>query len=204
MKLQENWDCHYTNPETLALCGFGKSEEEARKTPVAAVVADNFLRQVCLAMGEALAVDFTRVSNEHEYTLTERDIITATTTVKAGTIGRITHRWSGYAAERDDKPFFTIEVNWVLGDAMLPPGVEPDQYWVVTIEGRPSVKLVVDLKASMETQERFLMIGGLPSEPGYHAVIASFLQAIPRICTAEPGLLPIVRQPIHWKKRRTG
>jgi hypothetical protein len=202
MKLQENWDCHYTMPETLALCGFGKTVEEAKKMPVAAVIADNFLKQVCLAMGESLDVEFARVENEHEYVLADKDITTATTSIKAGTVGRVTHRWSGYTAERPERPFFTIEVSWVLGNAMLPPGVEPNQYWVVTIEGRPSVKLVVDLKASMETQERFLMIGETPSEPGYHAVVASFLHAIPGICEAEPGYLPIARQPIHWKKKR--
>lgn len=202
MKLQENWDFNYTPADTLALCGFGKTVEEARQMPVAGIIADNFLKQVCLAMGEALDVEFARVENEHEYVLAPQDITTATTSIKAGTVGRVTHRWSGYTAERPERPFFTIEVNWVMGDSMLPPGVEPNQYWVVTIEGRPSVKLVVDLKASMETQQRFLMIGDTPSEPGYHAVVASMLQAIPRICSAKPGYLPIARQAIHWKKSK--
>lgn len=202
LKLQENWDFNYTPPDTLALCGFGKTPEEAKQMPVAGVIADNFLRQVCLAMADTLEVKYSRVESEHEFVPTERDLQTVTASIKAGTVGRVTHRWMGYVAEKPDRPFFTIEVNWHMGNSMLPPGVEPNQYWVATIEGRPSIKMAVDIKASMETQERFLQVGNMKSEPGYHAVVAAFLQSVPRICAAAPGVLPVAKQPVHWKKSK--
>src|SRR5665213_3058751 len=67
LKLQENWDFFYTPPETLALCGFGKTPQQAQQMPVAAVIVENFLKQVCLGMGEALGVRYARVQTEHEY-----------------------------------------------------------------------------------------------------------------------------------------
>ena len=99
-----------------------------------------------------------------------------------------------------DEPFFSVEVNWVLGESMLPPGTKPNEYWLVTIEGRPSVKMAVDIKASMASGQRFFQIGAKRSEPGYHSTIAACLQAIPAICAAAPGILPVGLPPVHWKK----
>jgi 2,4-diaminopentanoate dehydrogenase len=91
-------------------------------------------------------------------------------------------------------------LNRHMGNSMLPEGVEPNQFWVATIEGRPSVKMAVDLKASMETRERFVQMSKHPSEPGYHAVVATFLQALPDIVAAPPGIMPVALPVRRWKK----
>ena len=166
--------------------------------PVAEKLADNFLRQVGLGMGEALGIEFTKIEINHEYIASSTDLDCATMPISAGTVGRVTHRWSGFTDSAT--PFFTVEVNWVLGETMLPPGAQPNQYWIATIEGRPSIRLTVDIKASMSSGERFLNVGGAPSEPGYHATIAACLQAIPSICKAAPGILAVGRPPVHWHK----
>jgi hypothetical protein len=104
-----------------------KTPEEAAKMPVARIIADNFLKQVCLAMTEALGVNFSRVTSEHEYVASDHDIQGATVFIKAGTVGRVTHRWHGFVDDKLDQAFFTIEVIWTMGDSMLPPGIEPNQ-----------------------------------------------------------------------------
>src|SRR6202041_3146284 len=43
IRLQEVWDSSYTPADTLKMCGFGKTPEEARQMPVAEKLADNFL-----------------------------------------------------------------------------------------------------------------------------------------------------------------
>jgi 2,4-diaminopentanoate dehydrogenase len=198
IKLQENWDSSYTPADTLTMCGFGKLPSEAKEMEGAATIARNFLRQVGYGMGEALGLIYSRVEHSHEYHASPVDLDCATLPIRAGTVGRVTHRWSGFTDS--DQPFFSIEVNWVLGESMLPPGTQANQYWVATIEGRPSVKMSIDLKASMASGERFFMIGDTRSEPGYHATIAACLQAIPLICAAPPGILPIRLPAVHWKE----
>lgn len=197
IRLQENWDQAYGPAETLLLCGFCKTVEEAREMPIAAGIADNFLKQVCYGVGHMLGIDYERVEASHEYVLTDKDIQLNHLLIPAGKVGRVTHRCAGWTG--GDQPFFEIEVNWHCGDDMLPPGTAPDQYWIVTIEGRPSVKTVVDLKASMATRSRFIPIGDRNSEPGYHAVIAACLQAVPLVTTSAPGILPVTLPPVHWR-----
>ena len=197
IRLQENWDQAYGPADTLMLCGFCKTVEEAQAMPIAAGIADNFLRTVCYGVGHTFKVSYDRVESSHEYVLTDQDIQLTHITVPAGTVGRVTHRCAGWIAGRE-KPFFEIEVNWHCGDGMLPPGTAPNQYWIVSIEGRPSVKAVVDLKASVTSGGRFIAIGDRNSEPGYHAVIAACLQIVPLVTKSKPGILAATLPPVHW------
>src|SRR5690606_22014869 len=108
--------------------GFCKSVEEAREMPIAAGIADNFLRTVCHGVAHTFNLRYERVESSHEYVLTDKDIALAHLTVPAGTVGRVTHRCAGWISGRE-QPFFEIEVNWHCGDDMLPPGTAPNQYW---------------------------------------------------------------------------
>jgi hypothetical protein len=197
IKLQENWDFQFTPPETMALCGFAKTPEEARAMPVAAVIADNFLTQVCLGVAHALGVEYSRYENSHDYVVTDKEIVQESMNIPAGTVGRVTHRCRGWVGDAKE-PFFEIEVNWHSGVDMLPERTAPDQYWVIEIEGRPSIKTTVDIKASLETRARFIPIGNMNSEPGYHATIAPCLQALPAVVKAKPGILPITLPHMRW------
>ena len=91
-----------------------------------------------------------------------------------------------------------MEYNWLIDYSMLPEGIEPDQYWVATIEGRPSVKMTIDLKSSIENNTRFFNMGDIQTEPGYHGTIAPCLQAIPHICKADAGVLASFGPGLHW------
>ncbi|MWV29290.1 hypothetical protein [Aurantiacibacter rhizosphaerae] len=197
IKLQENWDFQFTPPETMALCGFAKTPEEARAMPVAAIIADNFLTQVCRGVGHSLGVEYSRVENTNDYITTDKEIVQESMNIPAGTVGRVTHRCKGYVGDATE-PFFEVEVNWHSGADMLPEGTEPDQYWVIDIEGRPSIKTTVDIKASLETRSRFIPIGDMNSEPGYHATIAPCLQALPVVANAKPGILPVTLPQMRW------
>jgi 4-hydroxy-tetrahydrodipicolinate reductase len=201
LKLQEIWDCDSTDPELLNIVGFGKPPEEARQSPVAAAVSTNLLKSICYTMEEALGVHYDRVVETHDYVAAPCDIRSSRNLfVKAGTVGRVTHRIVGHVDSKGAQPFFTMEYNWLLGKEMLPEGVQPNQYWIATIEGRPSVKMIVDIKASHTRPERFYQIGNLRTEPGYHGTIAPCLQAVPHVCKAPPGILPSFAPQLHWKQ----
>ena len=199
VKLQENWDSTYTEPELLAVAGFGKSLEDAKRVPLAAAVSTNFLKAIAHTVEHLLGVDYVRIEETHDYIATPKDIVSHYMTVKAGTVGRLTHRYCGWVAGQNE-PFFTMEYNWVMGPTMLPEGVLPNQYWVAEIEGRPSLKMVIDLTASRQNKDRFYKIGKLQTEPGYHGTMAPCLQAIPHICAAKPGVMPSFGTGLHWMK----
>lgn len=104
----------------------------------------------------------------------------------------------GWVNSISPDPFFTIEVNWLIGNGMLPEGVAPGQYYVGTIEGRPSIRMALDLKVSHKNDDRVYRIGNMEVEPSYVATLVPCLQAIPHVCAAQPGVLPSFGPSLHW------
>jgi hypothetical protein len=197
LNLREFWDCDPLDPSLLEVIGFGKSVEEAHASPMAAAVAVNFLKSVSYTTEHILGVKYDRVEAKHDYFTTPKDI-DGKIFVKAGTVGRLTHRYECYVDARGAKPFFSMEYNLIMNDDMLPDDVQPDQNWIAIIEGRPSLKMAIDIKASMETGEKYYNIGNLKTLPGNHATIAPCLQTVPFVVNAAPGLLPSRGPSLHW------
>jgi hypothetical protein len=198
IKLQENWDSSSTTADLLAIVGFGKSVAEASAVPVAAAISTNFLKSITYSMEEVMGVKYDRVEETHDYIEAHHDIESMYINIRKGDVARVTHRMQGFVDSKGPEPFFTIEYNWVIGDSMLPEGVNPGEKWVITIEGRPSIKTVMEMRASHYNEDRLYQIGNLQTEPGYHATMAPCLQAIPKICAAEPGWLPSFGATLHW------
>ncbi|HKT73523.1 MAG TPA: hypothetical protein VJQ47_11575 [Steroidobacteraceae bacterium] len=200
VKLQENWDSTLTPAETLAIVGFGKPPAEAAKSPAAAMISTNFLHAIARSMEEVLGVKYSKVEETHDFIAAKKEVRSIYITIPAGGTGRVTHRVKGFVEGKGPGPFFTIEYNWVIGDEMLPDGVAPGEKWIATVEGRPSMRMVVNLRASHKNEDRSYQIGNLATEPGYHGTIAPCLLAIPLVCKAKPGLLPSFGPGLHWMK----
>lgn len=200
LMLQENWDSTYTPLELLEIVGFGKPPKEAAKSPAAAMISTNFLHAIARSIEEVLGVKYSKLEETHDFIAAEKDIKSVYINIAAGTTGRVTHRLKGFVEGKGPGPFFTIEYNWVIGDEMLPDGVNPGEKWVATVEGRPSMRMVVNLRASHKNNDRSYQIGTMATEPGYHGTIAPCLQAIPLVCKAKPGLLPSFGPGLHWMK----
>lgn len=197
IKLQENWDCSEAKPGPLQYIGFGLAPEEAEKIEVSQVMAANFTRAIVHTAEKVLGVKYDRVVESHDYIAAKADIVKPFL-IKAGTVGRITHRMEGYVDAIGQGPLFTIEYHWLVGDTMLPEGTEPGQYYIATIEGRPSLKMTLDYCVSNHTNERFFELGNMEVEPSYIATIVPCLQAIPHVVAAAPGLLPSFDPSLHW------
>ena len=99
-----------------------------------------------------------------------------------------------------EEPLFTIEYHWLVGDVMLPEGVEPGQYYVGTIEGRPSMRMTLNYSVSNYSNEPFFQLGNMEVEPSYISTIMPCIQAIPQVCRSEPGLMPSFDPSINWKQ----
>lgn len=198
IKVDENWDVSFVGGEYLNMIGFGQTPDVAReKSPVGAMVA-NYCQQNLHGMAKGLGVTLDRVEIEEEFVTASKDIQLPNILIKEGTVGRLSHRFSGYI-DSQEEPFAIIEVHWMMGrDEMLPDGIGPEDYYVVSIEGIPSISLRFDIKRSLESDDRFMIEGEPTSEPGYWAIIAILMQSVPRVLNSPPGVLEVLRPPQHW------
>lgn len=197
VKMQENWDVSFLEPETFKVCGYGQSVEVARQSPVVRAISGNFVKQGLMAFAEAVGIRYERITEENDYPLAPRDFTHGSLVVPKGTVSCITTRMCGYVAGKE-KPMMTVEVNWAITQESFPPGVPPVQGWVLSIDGRPSIRTVIDIKSDFASGERFVVPGDTRSEAGYHAVVATLLKAVPKVMKAKPGIFKPMACPIHW------
>jgi hypothetical protein len=198
IKVQENWDVSHISAPQLQIVGYGSSPAEGEKQPFAPAIAHNYIEINAESLARALGVKFDRTVVEHEFIASQQAVKTDFLSIEAGTVGLVTHRHKGYVDTFGSEPFQVFEVNWALTGAMFPPGVSPDQYYVVTIEGRPSLKLSLDIQASFDRKQHYVVPGDPASEPGYYATVATCLHAVPMVLKAKPGVLPSPVSAWHW------
>lgn len=184
VKMQEINELSILNHDFLRLFGFGQEPDKIPSPEYAAHMADIYLRQSVLSAGKTMGVEYDRVEMTSEYLTTPIDIQLDTALYPKGTVACIRHQWVGHAR---GKPFFTLEVNWYIGEHMKPFPTPSHDCWLITIEGRPSVQLTLDIRASFKD-------GGVRVHPGdtipsYQASAVPMSQAIPVVCAAKPGIV---------------
>ena len=113
-------------------------------------------------------------------------------------VGLVTHRHKGYVDAFGSEPFQIFEVNWALTPANFPAGITAHEYYVVTIEGRPSLKFSLDIQASFKREQHLVVPDDPGSEPGYYATVSTCLHAVPKVCSARPGVLATPVTAWHW------
>lgn len=199
VKLQENWDCSLAEPGPLKHVGFGMLPTDAEKIEITKAIAANFTKAIVYTAEQVMGVKYDRVVESHDYIPTPVDI-EKPFLIEAGTVGRITHRMQGFVDAIGPEALFTIEYHWLMGTGMLPEGIQPGQYYVATIEGRPSLKMALDIKVSNKNNDRVFKLGNLEVEPSYIATLMPCMQAIPHVVEAEPGILPSFGPSLHWMK----
>ncbi|MFW2421339.1 MAG: hypothetical protein ACN4EJ_01850 [Porticoccaceae bacterium] len=199
IKLQEHWDCSEADQGPLQYIGFGQLPEQAEKIAVSKTMAINFMRGIVHSAEKVLGVKYDRIVTSHDFVATKTDI-DRPFLIKAGTVGRITHRMAGHVDAIGSAALFTIEYHWLIGDSMLPEGVEPGQYYVGTIEGRPSLRMTLNYSVSNHSNQRLFQLGNMEVEPSYIATILPCIQAIPSVCRATAGLMPSLDPSINWKQ----
>ena len=199
LELREQWELDTVVPELIGIVGIGRDVEEAKQAGFADAISTVFLNSIGRSVEQALGITYERVEETHDYIPAPRDIESTNVTIKAGTVGRVTHSFKGWVEGKGPGPFFTMEYNWFIGHEMLPEGIQPDQYWLISIEGRPSLKVAIDLKSSLDAAaDRFYSIGNMQTDPGYHGIVAPCLQAIPLMLDHKPGVMPSVAPAMRW------
>jgi len=116
-------------------------------------------------------------------------------TLKAGTAGLVSFRWTAYC---DGRPRLSTQVKWYATDAMRPEEAQGrgDDFWIIDIDGRPAVRLFVELAGSLEGDREH------PDNPTHVSMLATAipaLQAISDVVAAEPGVMIAGGPRFNWK-----
>ncbi|SCW71775.1 4-hydroxy-tetrahydrodipicolinate reductase [Sphingobium faniae] len=180
--------------ELLQLFGFGGSLDAANQNIAVAMLAENYLIQPIHFAAEKLGLTIDRIERQNQHRTAEEEIVTPAMTIPAGTVGLVSYAWTAYVG---GKPFYTTEVYWYVGETMRPDIATCDDFWTVTIEGRPSLRVSVESKASMLTGEKFGK--GDPTPPGYLLTVVAMLRSVPLVERAEPGIMVPSMPELHWK-----
>ena len=88
----------------------------------------------------------------------------------------------------DEKPFFYLDEIFYLDKYSPVKGVGGGEHYKVTIEGKPtSISMEMDLSASIDRGLHYWE--GDNVTPGYYATAMTLIQAIPKVCSADPGIV---------------
>ena len=181
--------------QTLQLFGFGSPKDVAEKNLMVAMLAENYLIEPIHYAADKLGIKIDRIERTPQLATTKTLIKTPAMDIQPGTVGCVSYSWTAYSK---NKPFYTTEAYWFLGDGMRPEGCVGNDFWTVQIEGRPSLKVTVASQASYA--ENLYMRDNEPSPPGYLLTVITFVQAIPNVVAAPPGLMYPDMPQMHWKR----
>lgn len=196
-KITELWNVSNGDRKPLEVLGYGKSVEEAQKNTNVFRSAVNFQKSVVYSAEEDFGVKFDKVEESHEFHTTPEDI--PGSWIKKGTVARVTHHMDCYVNSiSEDNPFFKVDIEWYYGEKMLPSWARPEDDYVLTIEGTPSLCSHFSFKVSNENDEKLISFGNRKLTPNYIVTIMSILNAIPTVVETEAGLMPSIKPPVHW------
>ena len=170
---------------------FGKTPEQAAKSPMPAVLGGGFLQSIDMvadALGFALDPEH---RSRHEVAVATRSIESPIGPIAPGRVAAQRFTWEGTVR---GAPVITVRTNWFMGERDLEPawsfGPEGERF-EVEVTGDPSVTAVFHGWHPESIQ------AGLRRNPGIVATAIHGVSAIPAVCRAEPGIrtyhdLPLV------------
>jgi hypothetical protein len=178
LSLVETYDCSHIDESTAARMGFGAAPDEFRAdaiVPAYEFLYSHTLHFVCACVGRTVQ----RVETHAEVTPADAALDGLSVPVPAGAVRAIHLR---FTAVVDDQDFFTMENRWFVGDP--PAGWDRETGWTLRTVGEPPFVL------------RLNYDGVTPDDGSKAFLPALFLNAIPVVVAAQPGiLLPSVFAP---------
>jgi hypothetical protein len=180
--------------DMLRMFGFGAPRAAVENNEFAANMAEAYLRQPILYYADQLGIEIERIERTSRLAETAVALVEPVMSIEAGTVGMVSYSWTGYAK---GKPFYTTEVYWYLGTTMRPPQCPVNDFWLIEVEGRPSLKIAVSGQASYEKD--IYIKPDEPVPPGYVMTVVAMVQAVPAVIAAKPGLMLPALPQFHWK-----
>lgn len=181
--------------EMLGIVGFGARLDDRDAGTLLATMAHAYDVPSMTALAERLGRPLTRVEVTNQSIAAPEAIEYRAVRIEPGTVGMLGIRFDGYAGDAS-APFVTFENFYYLTEIMRPEGAAGDEYWTLTVEGRPSLSVTVEALASAARgTHRF---DDDPTTPGYSATVAAMIQAVPMVVAATPGIIENPWPAVHW------
>lgn len=192
----------YNSPESWSYLGLGLTPEEREKRGASALPdpdAPNSLnfgtfKEAVSMTAAALGVELDEMQFGEEVAVATKPIEVAWTTYQPGTVAGIRHWVTGIVG---GKPMITGRVNWYMGLDLEPnwiPERSTREYLGrVEIQGSPAIQCDFGIgKGSGETSE--LIKNAI--DPALVATAMPVVNAIPKVCEAEPGIRTYLDLPL--------
>jgi len=172
------------------IMGFGKTPEEASKSPMLEMLGGGFLQSVDMVadtLGFALDEE---TSTRHEVAVAEKPIDSPIGPIEPGRVAAQRFTWE---ATVRGETVISVRTNWFMGEEGFDPawsfGSEGERF-EVEVTGDPSSKVTFHgwHPESIEA--------GLKRNPGIVATAIHGVSAIPYVCKAEPGIKTYLDLPL--------
>jgi hypothetical protein len=181
----------YGAPQVVGdLMLFGKTPEQAAKSPMLSVLGGGFLQSVDMVadvLGFALDED---KRTRHEVAVATRPIDSPIGPIQPGRVAAQRFTWQGLVR---GEPVITVRTNWFMGEENLDPpwsfGPEGERF-EIEVTGDPSAKVTFHGWHPESIQ------AGLVRNPGIVATAIHCVSAIPYVCRAEPGIRTYLDLPL--------
>ncbi|MEJ2410944.1 MAG: hypothetical protein P8Y48_16995 [Novosphingobium sp.] len=168
--------------ETLNAFGFGLPADVSGRKSAAATIAEQYERQFIYYLGEAFGTPVKELRYSADWKVASEATQAPTMVIEKDTVAYVSHRWEGIT----DGPKIVFIVYWYMTDEFKPADVPCEDYYRITIEGRPSMRLGIELRASIADDMR--TYPGDPAIPAFYVTAVNLVQAIPKVIAAAPGI----------------
>ncbi len=172
------------------IMGFGKTPEEAAKSPMLNVLGGGFLESVdMVADALGFALDDNKRTH-HEVAVATKPIDSPIGPIQPGRVAAQRFSWQGTVR---GEPVISVHTNWFMGEDGFDPawsfGSEGERF-EVEVTGDPSSKVTFHGWHPESTQ------AGLERNPGIVATGIHVVSAIPYVCQAAPGIKTYLDLPL--------
>lgn len=183
--------------EFLAAMGFGMETAAPEAVEAIAGTVANYLTQPLRLSAAAMGLTIDRIERADQHVATPVDLdVPNLFTLRAGTAALVSFRWTAHC---EGGTQLIMEVKWYATDAMRPAEAagRTDDFWNIEIDGRPSVRLQVELTGTFGGHEHH------PDNPTAASMLATTIpaiQAIPDVVASPPGVLIAGMPRLHWRE----
>jgi len=203
------WEASHIAGDHIRPFGYGEVPEKAETMDTGATMIQNFLSMDLHVAASMLGLTVDKFEHVRTLATAKADIgpLANGMSIKAGTVARKSDRCIGQVTAGDRTITIITEINMYLGPENAPdhlPARDPlvhganDGYYLITVEGRPALRITLDWKGSF-AEDRQLVIPEDPmSHAGWYATALPMLQCASRVSQAEPGWLELIRPVPHW------
>lgn len=195
--MKEIWRSDFVGTGLMDQFGFGKPLEEAALGDEMLMTGlgryhTGSIRHVARHMGVVL--DSVETSNVKIVAPADIELPSAPPIRKGTLAGRVIQM----VGISGGKEFYRSEGVFYCGLDLKPAEAIADTCWYIEIEGRPSLRTAVAASASNLSDDLFYP--GDPTTPGFYAIAAPMIQAIPVVVEGAPGVWEHPPAALHYRR----